>query len=172
MQRLKPINLEDYTPRTTNMDWILGHEKTQRSRVIKQADIVMLMALLGEELGDRDFLRRNFDFYKEVVDHGSSLSPSVHAWVAARLDLPEAAYDYFIYSATLDLDDHKGNVRDGIHAACCGGVWQALAFGFCSLELTDDGIRTDAKLPAHWRRVTFNIKRHGETIPIDIKGSS
>ncbi|HRF93967.1 MAG TPA: hypothetical protein PLZ51_02170, partial [Aggregatilineales bacterium] len=42
--RLKPFNLEDYTPRTKNIDWMLGQHKMQSTRVIKQADVVMLMA--------------------------------------------------------------------------------------------------------------------------------
>jgi len=97
-----------------------------------------------------------------VVDHGSSLSPSIHALVAARLGLIEEAYDLFIYSATIDLDDHKGNVYDGIHAASCGGVWQAVIFGFCGLHLTPDGPRTQAHLPAHWRRVQFKVDYQGQ----------
>ncbi|MBI5929391.1 MAG: hypothetical protein HY862_08790 [Chloroflexi bacterium] len=48
----------------------------------------------------------------------------------------EQVYDYLIYAATLDLDDLKGHVRDGIRAACYGGVWQAVVLGLCGLELT------------------------------------
>lgn len=168
-ERLQPINLEDYTPRTSNMDWILGHEKTQVARVIKQADVVMLMALLGDELGDEAFLRRNWDMYAELCDQGSSLSPAVHAWVAARLGLAEIAYEYFIYAATIDLENHKGNVHDGIHAANCGGVWQAVAFGFCGLERTSEGLKTNPCLPDHWQRVRFNVHYNGQLIPIDIQ---
>ncbi len=166
--RLKPINLEDYTPRTMNMDWILGHEKTQVSRVIKQADVVMLMALLGDELGDEAFLQRNWELYSKVVDHGSSLSPAIHAWVAARLGHLDTAYDDFIYSATIDLEDQKGNVRDGIHAASCGGVWQAVVFGFCGLQLTSAGPKTHPVLPAHWQRVVFKIQYRGQSISISL----
>ncbi len=166
-ERLKPINLEDYTPRVTNMDVILGHEKTQRFRVIKQADVVMLMALLGKDLGDDDFLQRNWELYSKVVDHGSSLSPSIHAMVAARLNRVEEAYENFIYAATVDLADLKGNVHDGIHAASCGGVWQAVVFGFCGLALRDDGsVTTHPCLPEHWRRVSFKIYHQGKPVTI------
>ncbi len=168
-ERLKPINLEDYTPRTINMDVILGHAKTQVSRVIKQADVVMLMALLGNQLGDDAFLRRNWDLYSQVVDHGSSLSPAMHALVASHLGLNEEAYDYFLYAATLDLEDHKGNVRDGIHAACCGGVWQAVVMGLCGLELTEHGPITRPHLPAHWKRVTFRIFYQGKPMTITVE---
>lgn len=167
--RLQPINLHDYTPRTKNMDWIMGHAKTQRTRVIKQADVVMLMALLFDELGERDFLQRNWALYSQVVDHGSSLSPAIHAWVAARLGHIEEAYELFIYSATIDLDDHKGNVRDGIHAASCGGVWQAVVFGFCGLVRSGQGLALSPNLPEHWRRVRFGVYHRGERIQFDIQ---
>jgi kojibiose phosphorylase len=161
-ERLKPINMEDYTPRTINMDVILGHAKTQVKRVIKQADIVMLMYLLQHDLGDDAFLRRNWEVYKDVVDHGSSLSPSIHAIVAARLGMAEEAYDLFLYSATIDLDDHKGNVRDGIHAAACGGTWQAVILGFCGVEISERGITCQPNFPAHWRKVSFTLTHRGQ----------
>lgn len=169
--KLQAHDIEDYTPRTTNLDWIIGREKTQSLQVIKQADVVMIMALLGEELGDTDLLRRNWDFYSTIVDHGSSLSPSIHAWVAARLGLIDIAYDLFIYSATIDLNDHRGNVRDGIHAASCGGVWQAVVLGFCGLQITANGLITDPHLPEHWREVRFKVQYRGKPTEIVIKNT-
>jgi len=169
--RLKPFNLADYTPRTKNVDWMLGQHQMQSTRVIKQADVVMLMAILGDAVGDKEFRLRNWDAYLPVVDHGSSLSPSIHAWVGSRLGLIDEAYDLFIYSATIDLDDHKGNVHDGIHAASCGGVWQAIVFGFCGLSLDDMGKPVvNPHLPAHWRRVKFTVEHHGVPYTFDIKG--
>lgn len=169
-ERLKPFNLADYTPRTKNIDWMLGQHKMQSTRVIKQADVVMLMALFGEGLGDREFLLRNWHTYLPVVDHGSSLSPSIHAWVASRLGLIDEAYDLFIYSATIDLEDHKGNVHDGIHAASCGGVWQAIVFGFCGLTIENGVPTVKPNLPKHWREVQFTVYHHGKAYPFIIKG--
>lgn len=167
-ERLQPINLSDYTPRTKNMDWIIGHGPTQSTRVIKQADVVMLMAIMGDTLGNTDFLQRNWDLYSGIVDHGSSLSPAIHAWVASRLGMVDEAYDLFLYSATIDIDDHKGNVRDGIHAASCGGVIQAVLFGFCGLKLTNGKLTTDPALPSHWQRVSFTVQHRGQPVPITL----
>ena len=162
--KLDPIDLAAWQPRVANMDSILGHERTQHVGVIKQADIVMLTALLPEAVGDKAAQKRNWDVYYPVVDHGSSLSPAMHAWVAARLGLLKDAYDMFSYAATIDLEDAKGNVRDGIHAAAAGGLWQALVFGFAGLTLdpgTANGFALDPHLPAGWKSVTFRIVCHG-----------
>lgn len=169
--KMDSINLDDYKPKVTNMDVILGHD-TKHTQVIKQADVVMLMALFGEALGDREFLRRNWDTYIKVVDHGSSLSPATHSQVAARLGLIDQAYDLFLYSATLDLDDNKGNVRDGIHAAACGGTWQAVLWGFCGLHLTPEGPKVNPALPKHWKRVAFNVVWRGQRHSFEIKADA
>lgn len=163
--KLEPLNLALWQPRVANMDWILGHAPTQRTMVIKQADIVMLMALLGDEFGSIEERRKHWDFYYPLVDHGSSLSPSTHTWVAARLGLDEEAYKLLMFAGGIDLDDLKGNVRDGIHAAAAGGLWQALVFGFAGLSLADGqtkDYRVDPKLPRHWRSMKFRIMHCGQ----------
>jgi kojibiose phosphorylase len=161
---LQPIDLSLWQPRVTNMDAILGHEATQHVMVIKQADIVMLMALLGEEFGSQEERLRNWNFYSRIVDHGSSLSPAMHAWVAARLGLVREAYDLFSFAASIDLEDAKGNVRDGIHGAAAGGLWQAAVFGFAGLRLENGSFVVQPNLPEHWRSMRFHVcfrgKRH------------
>src|SRR5258708_18934619 len=129
------------------MDWIQGHEKTEQMMVIKQADIVMLMALLGDDFGTKDERLRNWEFYSKIVDHGSSLSPAIHAWVAARLGLTDEAYRLFIYAASIDLEDSKGNVRDGIHGAAAGGLWEGAIFRVSRLPIAGDKIDLGPKVP-------------------------
>ena len=92
--------------------------------------------------------------------------------MAARLGLADIAYDMFERAAAIDLDDRQGNVADGIHAASCGGLWQALIFGFCGLHLTDAGPAVDPKLPAHWRRVSFSVTYRGKAHRFDVVNPS
>lgn len=165
---LEYIPVMKYEPRVGGIWGLLGHERVLGSQVIKQADVVMLMALLGEEVGSRTVMLNNFHTYYPRTDHGSSLSPSIHAWVAARLGLPDIAYEMFERAAAIDLEDRQGNVADGIHGASCGGLWQAVVFGFCGLHLTEDGPAVDPKLPAHWRRVTFNVTYRGKAHRFDV----
>jgi kojibiose phosphorylase len=169
--RLEPFDLTRWQPRVSNMDWILGHELTQHVMVIKQPDIVMLMALLGDQLGDHEKRLRNWRFYYPLVDHGSSLSPSVHAWVAARLGLNEEAYRLFIFAASIDLEDAKGNVHDGIHGAASGGLWEAIVFGFAGLTIEPDGFKIEPHLPPHWKSLRFRIYFRGEQHTIQIPAS-
>jgi kojibiose phosphorylase len=157
------IPVPDYTPRTSSVQAILGHSRSIQTQVIKQADVVMMMALLGDAVGDQQVMLNNWNTYYPRTDHGSSLSPAMHAWVAARLGLMEEAYDMLHHAAHIDLHDNKGNVRDGMHAAACGGVFQAILFGFCGLTMTDKGpVVRNPRLPEHWRRVQFNVSYRGK----------
>ncbi len=157
------VPVPHYEPRTASVQAIIGHHRTIQTQVIKQADVVMLMALLGDELAAHEVLINNWNTYYPRTDHGSSLSPAIHAWVAARLGLDEVAEEMFEHAAEIDLKDNKGNVKDGIHGASSGGLWQALVMGFCGLHLDEKGEPVvEPRLPAHWKSVSFNVYYRGE----------
>ena len=173
---LEYIPVPDYTPRVNSVQAILGYHRSTQTQVIKQADVVMLMALLGDQFDTPDgsdvarVKMNNWNTYYPRCDHGSSLSPAMHAWTASRLGLTDVAYELFDHAVHIDLNDNKGNVRDGIHAAACGGVWQAVVFGFCGLHIDHDGsLALDPHLPEHWREVSFSVSHGGKRQAISVK---
>lgn len=164
------IPVPDYEPRVGGVWPILGHHRALQSQVIKQADVVMMMALLGEDVAPTQVKINNWNTYYPRTDHGSSLSPAIHAWVAARLGLGHDAYHMFEHAAMIDLNDNKGNVRDGIHGAACGGLWQAIVFGFCGLKIDEGGkLSVSPNLPEHWEQVSFNVCYRGEKVPFVVR---
>ena len=83
--------------------------------------------------------------------------------MAARLGLADIAIDMFEHAGSIDLNDNKGNVRDGIHGAACGGTYQALVFGICGLKLDANAeLMADTQLPSHWKSVSFNVNHRGQ----------
>jgi trehalose/maltose hydrolase-like predicted phosphorylase len=157
------IPVPKYEPRVGGIWGFLGHERALNSQVIKQADVVMMMALLGGAAGTPEIMMNNWNTYYPRCDHGSSLSQSMHTRVAARLNLMDEAYKLLQDAVAIDLEDNKGNINDGIHGAACGGVWQAVVFGFCGLHLTAEGPAIDSHLPPHWKQVRFNVVYRGQT---------
>jgi trehalose/maltose hydrolase-like predicted phosphorylase len=162
---LEPIDLAAYEPRTAPMDVLLGRERIQRSQVIKQADVVMLLALLWERYPSA-VRAANFRYYEPRCGHGSSLSPGMHALVAARLGDVELAQRYFHQAAAIDLENTMGNAADGVHIAALGSLWQAAVFGFAGLSLAADGLRCEPHLPGAWRTLQFPVQWHGRQIRI------
>jgi len=150
------------------MQSLLG-EGVKETQVIKQPDVLMLLYLLRDRY-DKRTVRANWDHYEPRTDHdfGSSLGPAIHAALACELGEPEGAYRHFLRAALVDLEDLRGNTADGIHAASCGGVWQALVFGFAGLRLTPDGPITRPRLPGHWRRLGFSIHYRGREYRFDL----
>ena len=75
-------------------------------------------------------MRANWDYYTPRTDHtyGSSLAPGIQAILACRMGNPKMAYDFFMQSALLDLQDLRLNTEHGIHGATAGAVWQAVVF--------------------------------------------
>jgi kojibiose phosphorylase len=121
----------------------------------------MLIYLLWDEFPP-EVREANFRYYEPRCTHGSSLSPCIHALIAARLGDMALAEKYFRQAAEIDLSDNMGNASGGIHAAALGGLWQAAVFGFAGLTLSKDGPRLDPKLPPAWRELSFRIRWRGK----------
>jgi trehalose/maltose hydrolase-like predicted phosphorylase len=152
------------------MDVVLGRERTQRSKVIKQADVVALLGLLPEEFpGDSG--RTNFRYYEPRCGHGSSLSGAMHGLVAARLGDSDLALRYFQHAVAIDLADNHTTIAGGLHMAALGGTWLTAVFGFAGLSLQSDGIAFNPKLPASWTALKFGIEWRGRRLRIGIDGT-
>jgi trehalose/maltose hydrolase-like predicted phosphorylase/beta-phosphoglucomutase-like phosphatase (HAD superfamily) len=164
---LEEIDFSQYSQRKTPIDVILGRERTQRSRVLKQADVVALLALLPEECDTATRLK-NFHFYEPRCAHGSSLSRGMHALVAARLGEMQLATRYFEETAATDLHDTANGSAGGIRIAALGGLWQAAVFGFGGLSLRADALHLDPSLPPSWKTLGFHAHWRGRLLRIAI----
>ena len=173
------FDLEDVTPAELERrlidpaeywGWPIG--VAVHTQVIKQADVVQLLAR-RPDLPER-VTAANYDYYEPRTQHGSSLSPSVHAVVAARLGRMDDAARYFRKSALVDLGgDYKavsgGTFIGGIHTAACAGTWQAAVRGFGGLRTDEERLGLDPQLPAGWDRLAFSVVRHGGRLHVEVR---
>jgi trehalose/maltose hydrolase-like predicted phosphorylase len=154
---LEHIDLRELEPRTKSMDVLLGWSRLTQSQIIKQADVIMLLFLLGDEY-PREVHEANFRFYEPRTTHDSSLSPSFHALAAARFGDLETARRYFERAANLDLDFTRGvTAAGGVHIAALGGMWHALVFGFGGMFVEDAGPRFEPHVPEDWQTLRFSV---------------
>jgi alpha,alpha-trehalose phosphorylase len=128
-----------------------------RHQVIKQADVVLAMFLLGNEFTEEQ-KRRNFDYYDPITTGDSSLSACMQCIVAAEIGDEASALQYFDYALMMDLADVAGNVSDGVHVASAGGTWQALVFGFGGMRDNGGLLSFQPHLPRGWRTLEFSIR--------------
>ncbi len=108
-----------------------------RKQVVKQADVILAMFLLGNAFSVEE-KKRNFYFYDPLTTGDSSLSSCVEAIVAAQVGDVEKAIRYGMAALLMDLADVGGNVKDGCHIASMGGAWMMLTYGLGGMQ-DDDG---------------------------------
>ena len=166
---LETIDLASYEGRTVPMDVELGRERTKTAQVLKQADVVALLALLPDEFaagaGDA-----NYRYYEPRCSHGSSLSAAMHGLAAARLGRTEAALGFFRQTSAIDLAHTRGAADGGIHIAPLGGLWMMAVLGFAGLTIDDEGIGLDPQMPDEWQSLAFSVQWRGRHVSVSIDG--
>jgi alpha,alpha-trehalose phosphorylase len=139
-----------------------------RKQVIKQADVVLAMFLLGDVFSP-ETKKRNFDFYDPLTTGDSSLSSCVEAIIAAQTGDIEKAIRYGMAALLMDLADVGGNVKDGCHIASMGGTWMMLTYGFGGMR-DDDGTLSfwPRRAPEDNAILRFPVTYRGQMLEVEI----
>lgn len=144
--------------RPLNQKW--SWDRILRSCFIKQADVLQGMYFL-EDRFDLDTLKRNFDFYEPMTVHESSLSPCVHVILASRLGYQQKAYEMYLRTSRLDLDDYNNDTEDGCHITSMAGTWMSVVKGFGGMRVTDGKLSFRPYIPDRWTSYSFRLEfRH------------
>ena len=143
------------------------------TQVLKQADVIQMLAMLDGF--PQEVLTANYEYYEPRTEHGSSLSPSVHALVASKAEHYQEAYRYFMESATIDLYNASkkvmsgGSFLGGIHTAAAGGVWLIIVKGFAGFGLTEEGVVFKPALPESWDALRFKLRVRGCLLEVTLQ---
>lgn len=155
----------DPAERPINQKW--SWDRILRSCFIKQADVLQGLYFFGEEF-DLDTLRRNFYFYEPRTVHESSLSPCVHAVLAARLGDLEKAVEMYLRTARLDLEDYNREVAEGCHVTSMAGSWLSVVEGFGGMCVRDGVLSFDPRLPETWESLSFKVNFRGRVLTVKV----
>jgi len=150
------ILVKDLDPaqRPINQKW--SWDRILRSCFIKQADVLQGVYLF-EDRYDIPVIRRNFDFYESRTVHESSLSPCVHSILAAKLGYKEKAYEMYLRTSRLDLDDYNNDTCDGCHITSMGGTWMSVIQGFGGMRIKNEKLSFNPMIPVQWKSYAFKI---------------
>ncbi|MET1057254.1 MAG: glycoside hydrolase family 65 protein [Pedobacter sp.] len=151
--------------RPINQKW--SWDRILRSGFIKQADVLQGMYFF-EDNYDMESLRRNFDFYESRTVHESSLSPCVHSILAAKLNDGEKAYEFYLRTSRLDLDDYNNDTEDGLHITSMAGTWMSIVEGFAGMRVRNNLLSFNPFLPEQWNSFSFNIGFRGIQLKIKV----
>lgn len=151
--------------RPINQKW--SWDRILRSCYIKQADVLQGIYFFEDQY-DIDTIRRNFDFYEPRTVHESSLSPCVHAILAAKLGDEARAYEFYLRTARLDLDDYNNDTEDGCHITSMAGTWMSVVEGFGGMRVVNGKLSFNPFLPEKWTSFSFNVGFRGSLIKVTI----
>ncbi|AOT03209.1 HAD family hydrolase [Arthrobacter sp. U41] len=164
------------------LDLILEAEgdSANHYRLAKQADVLMLLYVLGEDQLIQFLARMGYtvtsaqmaatvDFYLARTAHGSTLSRVAHASVLAQRD-PERAWAVFREALDADLDDTQGGTTSsGIHLGAMAGTIDVIQRSFAGLRITRDALDFAPRLPKELRRVKFHVRYRDQMLAVHLE---
>ncbi len=155
----------DPAERPINQHW--SWDRILRSNFIKQADTLQGIYVLEEEFTN-DVIERNFNFYEPRTVHESSLSPCVHSILAAKIGRTDKAYEMYLRTSRLDLDDYNAEVHEGLHITSMAGTWMSIVEGFGGKRAYDEKLYLNPVIPQQWEEYAFRIRFKGNDMEIRV----
>jgi maltose phosphorylase len=140
--------------RPLNQNW--SWDRILRSCFIKQADVLQGIYLFEDQY-DTETIRKNFEFYESRTVHESSLSSCVHSILASRISDIQKAYDLYLRTSRLDLDDYNDEVAEGLHITSMGGTWMSVIEGFAGKRVRKGKLVLNPQIPEKWNSYSFKI---------------
>ncbi|MFV1448720.1 glycoside hydrolase family 65 protein [Maribacter sp. HS] len=151
--------------RPINQKW--SWDRILRSPYIKQADVLQGFYFFEEDFSTED-LERHFDFYEPFTVHESSLSPCVHSIQAAKLGRMEQAYNFYLRTSRLDLDDYNKEVEEGLHITSMAGTWMSIVEGFGGMRVLNDKLSFKPQIPNQWNAYSFKVNFRNRIIKVNV----
>ena len=160
--RVKDLKPED---RPLNQKW--SWDRILRSCFIKQADVLQGIYLFEDDF-DNETIRRNYDFYEPMTVHESSLSPCVHVILASKIGYKEQAYDMYLRTARLDLDDYNNDTEEGCHITSMAGTWMSVVKGFGGMRVRNGMLHFTPFIPDQWKSYSFRLEFRDRVLKVKV----
>lgn len=162
-KELIPVSELPKSERPINQKW--SWDRILRSPYIKQADVLQGFYFFENDF-EQESIVKHFDFYEPLTVHESSLSPCVHSILAAKIGRIDKAYEMYLRTSRLDLDDYNHEVHEGLHITSMAGTWLSIVQGFGGMRNFDNTLSFDPTIPKNWKSYSFKIKYRDHTIKV------
>jgi maltose phosphorylase len=151
--------------RPINQHW--SWDRILRSVFIKQADVLQGIYFFEEHF-DLETIKENFNFYEPKTVHESSLSPCIHAVIAAKIGNLDKAYEMYLRTSRLDLDDYNHEADEGLHITSMAGTWISLVEGLAGIRVHEHAVVLNPVIPENWKSYSFKIQYMNNPILISV----
>jgi len=162
-KEIVPVSYLPKSQRPINQHW--SWDRILRSCYIKQADVLQGLFMFENNFSTEQ-LTKHFDFYEPLTVHESSLSPCIHAILAAKIGRIDKAYEMYLRTSRLDLDDYNNEVNEGCHITSMAGTWMAIVQGFGGMRTFNNTLSFNPQIPKQWISYAFTINYRGAVLKI------
>jgi maltose phosphorylase len=162
-KEIVPVSYLPKSQRPINQHW--SWDRILRSCYIKQADVLQGLFMFENNFSTEE-IAKHFDFYEPLTVHESSLSPCIHAILAARIKRIDKAYEMYLRTARLDLDDYNNEVAEGCHITSMAGTWMTIVQGFGGMRTFNNVLAFSPQIPEQWQSYAFTINYRGVILKI------
>ncbi|MUP46167.1 glycoside hydrolase family 65 protein [Gramella sp. BOM4] len=164
-KEIVPVEKLDKKQRPINQKW--SWDRILRSCYIKQADVLQGFYFFEDHFSKKD-LEKHFDFYEPLTVHESSLSPCVHSIQAAVLGRMGQAYEFYLRTSRLDLDDYNKEVEQGCHITSMAGTWMSIVEGFGGMRVENDKLSFKPQIPDRWKAYSFKVNFRDRILMVEV----
>ncbi len=163
--------VDDLRPedRPLNQKW--SWDRILRSCFIKQADVLQGLYMFEDDF-DLESHKRNFYFYEPRTVHESSLSPCVHVILATKIGDFDKAYEMYLRTSRLDLDDYNNDTEDGLHITSMAGTWMSVVKGYGGMRVKNGMVHFTPYLPDAWQSIAFKVRFRGASMEVKVTKSN
>lgn len=167
-KELIPVSKLLEKDRPINQKW--SWDRILRSPYIKQADVLQGVYFFENNFSKKA-IEKHFDFYEPLTVHESSLSPCVHSILAAKIDRLDKAYEMYLRTSRLDLDDYNHEVHEGLHITSMAGTWLSIIQGFGGMRNFENKLTFRPQIPKNWKSYSFKINYRNTILKVYVDHS-
>jgi maltose phosphorylase len=83
--------------------------------------------------------------------------------------MPEKAYEMYLRTGRLDLDNYNNDTEDGLHITSMAGTWLSIIKGFAGMRVRDGKLYLEPHLPKQWSGLTFHLFFREHILSVEMK---
>ena len=119
---------------------------------------------------NKDYLKKNYDYYYNRTSHGSTLSRVVHAYLASLIGDKKLCWELYMDALASDyVDIQGGTTGEGIHTGVMASTIMLTLYCFAGLKLNGKSLSVTPNLPEHWRSMKFGLHFKNHKYVFDVR---
>jgi maltose phosphorylase len=81
------------------------------------------------------------------------------------------AYEFYLQTSRLDLDDYNHEVHEGLHITSMAGTWMSIVEGFGGMRIKNNQLHFSPQIPKQWQSYSFKINFRGKILKAIVQHS-